>query len=327
MRKILFVHNDPGRFVNWDLQKLQERYQVTEYCLHKRRMNPAAIWRQVRAHDLVFGWFASWHTFLPMFFARLLGKPSLLVSGGYDVANLPEIDYGHQRGGLKKWMGRWTMRLTSCLVTNSCFSRDEAGRNAGIPKERVHMVYHGVPDPFVSLPGEPRAHMVLTVGNVDRGNLWRKGHEPFVRAAAYLPDVTFVLIGAWKDDAINYLRAIAPPNVSFTGWVDDETLLDYYCKASVYVQPSRHEGFGLSVAEAMLSGCIPVVTQVGALPEVVGKCGIYLAAQDPASIAQAIEGALASNPEARLLARQRILEQFPMNRRGQSLDQLISSLI
>jgi len=103
--------------------------------------------------------------------------------------------------------------------------------------------------------------------------------------------------------------------------------LDYYCKASVYVQPSRHEGFGLSVAEAMLSGCIPVVTQVGALPEVVGKCGIYLAAQDPASIAQAIEGALASNPEARLLARQRILEQFPMNRRGQSLDQLISSLI
>ena len=327
MRKILFVHNDPGPFVYLDMQKLQECYRVTECCLQTRTMNPAILWRQVRAHDLVFGWFASWHTFLPMFFARLLGKPSVLVSGGYDVANLPEIEYGHQRGGLKKWVSRWTMRLTNCLVTNSYYSRDEIDRNAGIPKELVHVVYHGVPDPFFSLPRAPRAHIVLTVGNVDRGNLWRKGHEPFVRAAAYLPHVRFVLIGAWKDTAINYLRSIASPNVNFLGRVNGETLLDYYRKASVYVQPSCHEGFGLSVAEAMLGGCIPVVTHVGALPEVVGECGIFLARAEPAIIARAIETALASQPEARSQARQRILEQFPMTRRGQSLEQLIRSLI
>src|SRR5678816_508386 len=92
MHKILFVHNAPTHFVRLDLEQLRERYDVTECYLRSRWINAASMWQQVRTHDLVFGWFASWHTFLPLLFAKLLRKPSLLVIGGYDP-----VSYTHLR--------------------------------------------------------------------------------------------------------------------------------------------------------------------------------------------------------------------------------------
>jgi len=327
MYRILFVHNGPTQFVQLDLDELRERYDVTECYLRSRWINAASIWQQVRTHDLVFGWFASWHTFLPLLFARVSRKPSLLVIGGYDLADMPEIGYGHQRGGIKRWISRRTMYLANRLVTNSYYSRNEAARNALLPEEEVHPIYHGVRDSFRSLPKGSRSRVALTVGNVDHSNLRRKGHEPFVRTAALMPDVNFVLAGAWKDNAIEYLRSIATPNVTFTGWLSKEALWDYYWGAAVYVQASLHEGFGLSVAEAMLAGCIPVVTRAGALPEVVGEFGVSISEPEPAIIAQAIEKALAHDDASRIVIRQTILDRFPMKKRGQALDQLIAPLL
>jgi glycosyltransferase involved in cell wall biosynthesis len=313
--------------VRLDLEELRKRYQVTETYLPSRWINPFSIWRQVRTHDLVFGWFASWHTFLPFVFARISGKPSILVVGGYDVANMPQIGYGHQRGGVKKWISRWTMRLATRVITFSNYSESEAEHNAAIPKSQMSTIYIGVPDPFVSLPRAERSRMVLTVGNVDRSNLLRKGHEAFVRTAALMPDVNFVLAGAWSDDAIDHLRAIATPNVTLTGWLSNEALDDYYRKAAVYVQASLHEGFGLSVAEAMLAGCVPVVSRAGSLPEVAGETAIFVDTPAPPAIAQAITEALAYPDEARAPIRQRILEHFPLERRAQQLEQLIRPLM
>jgi len=326
-QKILFVHNALTEFVRLDLQELRMRFEVTEYLEKSRFVNPATLWQQVKNHDLVFGWFASWHTFLPMQFAKMLGKPSVLVIGGYDVANMPDIGYGHQRGGLKKWASRRTMRLATRLITNSIYSREEVARTVGLTNGIVRSIYHGVPDRFGEMPRVPRERIALTVGNVDGSNLSRKGHEPFVRAAALLPDVSFVLVGKCKDDAIDFLRSIATPNVTFTGQVSDDALLDYYRKASVYVQASLHEGFGMSVAEAMLGGCIPVTMEAGALPEVTGECGVRIRSRDAGDIAEAIQTALNCSDMTRASIRNRILEQFPMENRRRQLEEVILPLV
>jgi glycosyltransferase involved in cell wall biosynthesis len=324
--RILFVHNGLTPFVQLDLAELRGLYHVTECHLRSPWFLPITIWNQVKAHDVVFGWFASWHTWLPMEFAKLLGKPSVLVVGGYDLANMPEIGYGHQRGGLRQLISRRTMRAATQLITNSNYSREEAVSNAEIPKERLRAIYHGVPDECGSFVPGLREPMVLTVGNIDRPNLQRKGHASFVRTAALMPDLNFVLVGAWKDDAIDQLRSIATANVSFTGRVTHEQLQNYYRRASVYVQPSLHEGFGLSVAEAMLAGCVPVVTRAGALPEVVGQCGEYVDSTEPQEIADAIETALAYSGAAKAASRQRILDEFPMERRGRAFGQILTDL-
>ena len=134
------------------------------------------------------------------------------------------------------------------------------------------MIHHGVPDPFGIEPGS-KEREALTVGAIDHTTLVQKGQLPFVEAARLLPDVRFTFAGKWLDDSVEQLRARAGENVEFTGWLSDEDLHGAYRRAAVYVQASRHEGFGLAVAEAMLAGCVPVVMNVTAMPEVVGDAG------------------------------------------------------
>jgi glycosyltransferase involved in cell wall biosynthesis len=300
---------------------------VRERAQPGRFANPLRVFREVRRADVVVGWFASWHTFWPLTFAWLLRKPSLLIVGGFDTANVPEIGYGYQRGGMTKRLSRWVMSRATRLVTNSESSAREIEANVGLPGGRVTVSYHGVPDPFGELPRGERDRLALTVGNVARLSLERKGMTQFVQAAAQLPDVQFVLAGRWVDDAVDVLRPLAGPNVTFTGELPRAELDALFARASVYVQASAHEGFGLSLAEAMLAGCIPVATSVGALPEVVGEVGAQIDERSPEAVAAGIAKALELGAEERSRARDRILEHFPVVARRRALHAAVEGLL
>jgi glycosyltransferase involved in cell wall biosynthesis len=323
--RILYVHNHLTSFVRLDLEILQSAFEVTEWAVRSHLANPLRVFRQVQVHDLVFGRFASWHTLWPLLFARILRKPSLVVTGGYDLANLPKAGYGSQRGGFKRMVANITLRLSSRLVTNSRFSLGEAITHARIPEEKLVLIPDGIADAIGSLPQKMPPPLILSVGNVEPDNLLRKGHLPFAKAAALLPELDFRLVGKIKNGTGNVLTAIAPSNLSLTGWVGDESLQAHFKRTWVYVQPSLHESFGVSVAEAMLAGCIPVVSSHGALPEVVGDAGIILKTTEPQEIAEGIRSALACTPEDRKRARQRILDEFSLEKRRQALIDLCQS--
>jgi glycosyltransferase involved in cell wall biosynthesis len=325
--RILFVYSRQRSFVDIDLALLRERWEVREWAQPGRYANPLAVLREVRRADLVLGWFASWHTFMPLTFARMLGKPSLLVTGGFDTANVPQIGYGYQQGGARRWLARWIIRSATKLITNSEFARREVLTNAGVREENVTVVYHGIPDVFGELPTGEREPLALTVANVAWLSFERKGLRPFVQTARLMPDLRFVLVGEATDTSANLLRELGGANVQLTGGVSDETLADWYRRAAVYVQASHHEGFGMAVAEAMLGGCIPVVTKAGALPEVVGDVGVQVDAPDPESIADGIRAALALPDEERLRARKRVLERFPISARRDGLYRAVEDLV
>jgi len=326
MQRILFVYRRPSSFVEIDLDLLRERWAVTEQHVSSRVLNPFAIARQVWRSDIVFGWFAYWHTFLPVTFAWLMRKPSVLVIGGYDTAADAAAGYGLQRGGIRQWISRWTMRRATTLIVNSRFTHDEAVRNAGVPAGKLTVVYHGVPDMFEDDGGSDKQGGALTVGVVDQRNLVRKGLEPFGRAAALLPAVEFVIAGR-DDGAADKLRQIDAQNLRITGWVEDDELQSLYKNARVYVQASTHEGFGMSVAEAMLAGCVPVTTKDGALPEVVGDTGIQLETGAPDEIAAAIERGLEAGPDQRRRARRRVLDKFTIDGRKRGIHGVVEMLL
>ncbi len=328
MPQILFVFKQRFRFVEIDLELLREHWDVREWEQTRRLPNPFALLRAVWKADLVFGWFASWQTFLPFTFAWLLRKPSVLVTGGFDTASVPEIGYGYQQpGGIARPLSGWIIGRAARVVTYSHYLRGELDRNVGIAPDRVTVVLLGVPDPFGDLPQEPRERLAVSVANVAWLNVERKGLRAFVEAARLLPDVLFTLAGAWVDGAVERLRELAGPNVTFTGQLSRPELDDLLRRASVYVQASKHEGFGLALAEAMLAGCVPVVTRAGALPEVVGDVGVQVESNDPDTLAGGISRALDLGDDARRRARARVLAEYPPENRADGLRRVIEELL
>lgn len=194
-----------------------------------------------------------------------------------------------------------------------------------MPQSRIVLIPLGLePARYAALAARER-DLVITTGGVNRSNLGRKGLESFVRSAALLPSLRFVVIGAWMDDAVEHLRSIATPNVTFTGRLSHEAKVAWMSRAAVAVQASQHEAFGLSLAESMLCGCVPVVTPAGALPWVVGGTGVVAGSQSPAHLAHAIEAALGRGPEAGAAARERVLREFTVERRARALEVLLTS--
>ena len=160
------------------------------------------------------------------------------------------------------------------------------------------MIHHGVPDPFGEAPG-PKEREALTVGAIDRTTLVQKGQLPFVRGrAARCPTCASRSPASGSTTRSTSCARRAGDNVEFTGWLSDEDLHAAYRRAAVYVQASRHEGFGLAVAEAMLAGCVPVVMNVTAMPEVVGDAGVLIESQEPEEVAGGVRRALELGPDA-----------------------------
>jgi glycosyltransferase involved in cell wall biosynthesis len=331
MSRLLFVKSRKASFIELDQRLLEERYEVHTIYQPGRLSDPRIVLREVLAADVIVGWWASWHTFLPFTLAWLLRKPSLLIVGGFDTAAEPEFNYGFQLGGPRAWLSRLTMRSARILMTNSEYSRAEIDRNAGIPSGRVRLVYHGVPDDHTaagplpsSIIGDPEQPTAITIGIVDRTNLERKGLRAFVQAAAEVPEVNFVVAGKIVGDAGAELERIATPNVRLTGWLEHDELESLLRRARVYVQASKHEGFGVSVAEAMLARCVPVATRAGALPEVVGEAGILLDDGSPKTVAVGVREAL--HLDLGDAARRRVLEHFSVEQRRDGLFALLDEL-
>jgi len=325
--RLLFVKSRRASFIELDQSLLAERYDVHELYQPGHFSDPRRVLREVLAADVIVGWWASWHTFLPLTLAWLLRRPSLLIVGGFDTAADPELGYGYQLGGARARLSRFVMRRARILMTNSEYSRQELWRNAGIAPERVRLLYHGIPDRLAGAGGRAPGErpLALSVGVVDRANLARKGLRGFVAAAAHVPEVDFVLAGKIVGDAGSELRRSASANVRLTGWLEQDELDALFKRADVYVQASRHEGFGVALAEAMLAGCVPVATRAGALPEVVGETGVLLADDDPRTIALGVREAL--HLDSGEAARARVLQSFSVAQRRAGLFELLDGLL
>src|SRR4051794_28857275 len=84
--------------------------------------------------------------------------------------------------------------------------------------------------------------------------------------------------------------------------LSDEELRLAYAGAIALVYPSRYEGFGLPVAEAMACGCPVITTRLASLPEVAGDAALYVDPDDPQGLREALEAVRDPELRAKLVA-------------------------
>lgn len=174
--------------------------------------------------------------------------------------------------------------------------------------ERLHVVPEGVNPRWFHVPPPPRieatlrrraiAHpYLLAVGTLEpRKNYarlfeavstWRR--EP--GAAANAPLLVVVGRPGWGGVTLQNLcrqSGLDPRRVRWIADADDDELLDLYGGARAVVVPSLWEGFGLPALEAMAAAKPLVVSNQGALPEVVGDTAAVIDPRDPRDLLRAL---------------------------------------
>lgn len=134
----------------------------------------------------------------------------------------------------------------------------------------------------------------------------------FALATDAVPDLRLRLVGM-RTPTTEALARLAEAlgvgsQVDFTGRVDDAALAEMYRRATVMVFPSRYEGFGLPVLEAMACGCPVIASDRASVPEVVGDAALLVDPDDTEMMAAALRrvlgsGALRTELRCRGLAR------------------------
>ena len=122
-----------------EIRKLN--YQSKWYYL-----NPRIIFNVMWA-DLILVWFASKHTIPVVLLNYFFNKPLIIISGGFDVANVQKIKYGAMRGGSRTIVGRWLLSRSHTVVSVSKSNRKEIIDNGKVSPRKVKLIYNAILSP------------------------------------------------------------------------------------------------------------------------------------------------------------------------------------
>ncbi|MEK6420552.1 MAG: glycosyltransferase family 1 protein [Burkholderia gladioli] len=204
-----------------------------------------------------------------------------------------------------------TLRRASHLITDSEAIREEVVSHFGWPLDRITSVPLGVHSSF-----RPRTHAevidvlgqlglapggyALSVSTLEP----RKRIDRLIAAYAVLPATLrhrypLVLVGGagWLSEALHseIVRAQNEGWLRYLGFVPDAQLPALYGGARAFFMPSKYEGFGLPVLEAMASGVPTLTSNVSSLPEVAGNAALLVEPDDHDALREGVEKVLSDD--------------------------------
>jgi len=167
----------------------------------------------------------------------------------------------------------------------------------GISKEKIKYLPNGVNTKLFNPQGEKEDNLILFAGRIT----WGKGLHVLLKCLHYLKRSVRLVIAGSADWSLGYhqgmLTRIEKENqmgkhkIEYIGALDQQSIIEWYQKASIVVLPSFMEAFPVVILEALSCETPVIATPVGGVPEVIrsGKNGILVPVNNPEKLAEAIQ--------------------------------------
>jgi len=276
---------------------------------------------------------------------RFIGPAALIARRRYGL-DVPIVSHHHHLdpSWLNSVIERRVVEGSERVITVSRFSRRQLVEALGVGADRIEVVPNGIDERFAPRPGDRTvrdrhglgsAPVVLFLGGLKpRKNLpllleaWRE----VTRAR---PDARLLMAGGGPLEARLRRRTRAMglgDRVVFAGRVAEADKVAYYAAADVFVSPSRLEGFGFTVGEAMSCGLPVVVSDAGALPELVvdGESGFLCRPDRPGDVAARLLELLGADEMRRRFGafnRDRVERQFRWERASRRVMEIYAEVL
>lgn len=305
--KLYFVGYLTSHFITDDRELLEETHEVTIFDLsvnassfkkiHTYLSSTLWEWKKIRDSDVVWIWFADYPALPFIIWAKLFRKPIVMRVAGWEVYFAPQINYGNQLNFIRGAVSRWIIRHSNiCVVPSEAYKKivDKL-----IPGINIVVIPNAIDIKTCECP-LPEKHGVVTALISMKFTCILKGIPTFKKATEGMD--AQVIENIPHDELIEILKL-----------------------SKVYCQLSYTESFCVTVLEAMACGCIPVVTDRDALPEVIGDCGILVPYGDVEKTRAAILLALKSDAADITSVRNRA-KIFNRERKKESKNKLLEEL-
>lgn len=215
---------------------------------------------RARGHDLT--WFTNY--WVP------LAWPGRFVATVHDLIHLdPDFPASRLRRFLAARTFAKVRRDAAHVIFVSDFTARRFAERIGAPRAGT-TIHHGIDHDgaLMADPGTPRERFALVVAAAKAHKNLAMLLDAWTRAA--LPDWRLVLVTP-ADDVRSSIDLAATPNLTVRRGIDDAELTRLYATAGFVIVPSRHEGFGLPLLEAMRAGAPVLSSTAPALVEVAGR--------------------------------------------------------
>ncbi|MGY6520135.1 MAG: glycosyltransferase family 4 protein [Mongoliitalea sp.] len=333
--RLLMVIPEMHSFIQQDIAMLSADYQIdiNTYNWRKKALAPwflflqaVSLLFQLPSYQVVLVQFGGYWSLIPALYGKLLKKPVYIVLHGTDCASIPSLNYGSLRIPLLKWFCKKSYELAtkllpvseSLIYTKNSFIDLE---NPVINGLRYHFPHLQAPIEVIPngfdvdywVPYEALKTGISTFLTVmSPAQFTLKGGDLILALAAERPDFHFRFAGLECPPSIQ-----APSNVTFLGRLDKEALRKEYQAANYYFQLSCYEGFGCALCEAMLCGCIPIVSEVNSLPSIVGTTGVSVPFRRLSNLKLSVQliHQLSQGKNINLTSRERIKSLYPLSNR------------
>ncbi len=322
--KVLLFSTQKQSFIEDDVRLLEEFSDVKWICAHGLFTAVRIKWSMLFS-DVGIAWFASVYSAILVFTARFLRKTSIIIVGGADLITDSHLGYGLLLSPWKRPFIRYALRRATHVLPTSEYLRRAALEVGEYEGDNLSTVPPGLDSNFWQ-PGGQKENIVLTVAKcTTKDRIQIKGVDLLLQVAEKMSETSFQLIGV-EENFLSKNSFFVPKNVVVSPSMSQQKLLSYYQRSAVYCQLSRVESFGIATAEAMLCGCIPVVTDVGGLSETIGDIGHTVPPENVGAASEAIHKALKEvNSSSGEKLRNRAAEKFTVEQRKESFKAMVFS--